>query len=232
MIGKEIPMKQAMIIAIACLVLFAAAGCATAPPPEKDFPAPTEGLIADAVYGTPAAIDGTLDPAFAKAPVIETKQKTMGDKSATATARVVWDMKYVYVFMEVQDPKLSDVNKNPWEQDSIEVFIDESDSKAEKYVAGDAQYRVNYKNVVTGGTGADLKKVKSGAKITADGYNVTVAVPFLATTPVAGSYIGFDLQVNDDDGSGARTGQRNWCDDTNNGWRYPTVFGNLHLRSK
>jgi endo-1,4-beta-xylanase len=225
-------MKHLPVFALAVFGFLALAGCATAPPEEKEFPAPKEGLMADAVFGTPVAIDGTFDPVFTKAQAIETTKKTMGDKSATAKARVIWDMKFVYVFLEVQDPALSDVNTNAWEQDSIEVFIDESNTKAEKYLAGDAQYRVNFKNAATGGTGADLKKIKSGVKIVSGGYNVTIAVPFIATTPVAGAYIGFDLQVNDDDGSGARTGQRNWNDDSNNGWRYPVVFGNLHLRSK
>jgi endo-1,4-beta-xylanase len=228
-------MKKTLLIATVCLGLLAIIGCASssaaAAPQATTVPAP-KGLIADALPGTPAAIDGTMDPVFAKAAVIETTQKSQGDNAATAKVRVVWDAKFIYVYAEVKDPKLSDTSANPWEQDSLEVFIDESNTKTEKYTAGDAQYRVNFKNVVSGGSGADTTKVKSGAKIVDGGYNITVAVPFLKTTPKAGSYIGFDLQVNDDDGGGARSGQRNWSDSTNNGWQSAAVFGNLHLLAK
>jgi endo-1,4-beta-xylanase len=224
-------MKRTMVMIVACLALTALAGCVTMPKEEKSFPKP-EGQIAEAVWGTPSAIDGTLDPVFANAKVIATSKETMGDTAATAKARMAWDYEYLYVFFEVKDPKLSDVNSNPWEKDSIEVFIDEKNSKTDAYEEGHAQYRVNYKNEVTVGTGGKLEAVKSGAKVVDGGYNVTIAVPFQLGEPVAGAYIGFDIQVNDDDGSGVRTGQRNWCDDTNNGWRIPAVFGNLHLRIK
>jgi endo-1,4-beta-xylanase len=229
-------MKKAMIVVLAILGLAFIMGCTTtsssaAAPMEKEFPAP-EGQIADAVWGTPAAIDGSMDPAFEKATPIETGMETMGDNAATAKAWMLWDNQYVYVHLEVMDPKLSDANANPWEKDSIEVFIDEKNTKTDKYTAGDAQYRVNFKNEKSVGTGGSLDKMKSGAMVIDGGYAVTIAVPFLVTKPVAGSYIGFDVQVNDDDGSGMRTGQRNWNDDTNNGWQNASVFGNLHLRSK
>ena len=160
-------MKKALFVMLACLGLAAMLSCATAPAAaagpteEKVFPKP-EGPIAEAVFGTPSAIDGSMEPAFAKARVIETTKKTMGETAASAKAWMVWDYQYLYVHFEVKDPKLSDANNNPWEKDSIEVFIDELNTKTDTYTEGDAQYRVNFKNVVTGGTGADITKLKSG----------------------------------------------------------------------
>ncbi len=231
-------MKKALLIAMACLGLVALMACASsgaAAAPKKEeakaMPEPKVGPKVEAVKGTPKAIDGTMDPVFAKAPVAETTMLTMGDaKTAHAKARVAWDEKYLYVYMEVKDPVLSDKNSNAWEQDSVEVYIDEKNAKSETYGTGIAQYRVNFKNVASGGTGAKMSQFKSGVKIVDGGYNVTVAVPFVLGAPKAGSWIGFDFQTNDDGkGDGVRSGIKDWANTTNNNYQNASQFGNAKL---
>jgi endo-1,4-beta-xylanase len=231
-------MKKLLLIALTCIGFIALIGCAsgsgstTAQPAPAPAPAPVSGPLVNAVAGTPKASDGTMDPVFANAPVIETKMQAMGDaKTANAKARVAWDAKFLYVYIEVTDPILSDKSGNAWEQDSIEVYIDENNAKSGSYTSGIAQYRVNFKNVVSGGTGADTSKFKSGVKVVTGGYNVTVAIPFLKTTPKAGSTIGFDFQTNDDGaGTGARSGVKDWANATNNNYQDASGFGNAKLQ--
>ena len=226
-------MKKALMLVLACLGLVAMMACTTASSGTTMTAeiAEPEGPKVEAVHGTPKAIDGTMDTVFEKAPVIETEMMAMGDENSShATARVAWDDNYLYVYMEVKDPVLSDAAANPWEQDSVEVYIDEKNAKSETYTAGIAQYRVNFKNVTSGGTGAKMDKFKSGVKVVDGGYNVTVAVPFALGAPKAGTWIGFDFQTNDDGaGDGVRSGIKDWANDTNNNWQNASKFGNAKL---
>jgi len=232
-------MKKVVFIALACVAALAAFSCtSTAKPAEKPAPAPAaaapaapSGPMVEAVRGTPAAIDGTMDPVFAKAQVIETGMIAVGDTSqAHAKGRLAWDDKYLYVFIEVKDAVLCDKSPNPWEQDSVEIYIDEKNSKKGSYPPGVAQYRVSYNNKASGGTGAKLSEFKSGVKIVDGGYNVTVAIPFTLGAPAAGTVIGFDFQTNDDGtGKGVRSGIKDWANKTNNNYQSAQYFGNAKL---
>ena len=70
----------------------------------------------------------------------------LGTSGSTARVRTLWDAGHIYVYAEVTDALLSKASANPWEQDSIEVFLDQNNGKTTTYEADDAQYRVNYEN--------------------------------------------------------------------------------------
>ena len=99
-------------------------------------------------YGTPV-IDGESDSIWSKAPALQLNRYQMAWEGATGTARVLWDEKNLYVLMYVNDPQLDKANANPWEQDSVEVFVDENNAKTTFYQEDDGQYRVNYENTAT-----------------------------------------------------------------------------------
>jgi endo-1,4-beta-xylanase len=232
-------MKKALLIAMACLAVLTMMACtstassaaSTTKEEAAPVPEPKVGPKVDAVHGTPQVIDGTMDPVFEKAPVIETTMLTTGDdKTANAKARLAWDDKFLYVYVEVTDPVLSDKSTNSWEQDSVEIYIDEKDAKSASYTTGIAQYRVNFKNVVSGGSGAKMSQFKTGVKIVDGGYTVTAAVPFVLGAPKAGSWIGFDFQTNDDGkGDGVRSGIKDWANTTNQNYQNASQFGNAKL---
>ena len=149
---------------------------------------------------------------------------------ATATARVLWDEENLYVLATVKDDVLNKDNSNAWEQDSIEVFIDENNNKSSAYEADDKQYRINYENTQSfNGTKCTAENVNSVAVVTADGYVIEAAFKWTDIEPALNAKVGLDIQVNDADASGSRAGTLNWADKTGNGWSSPAVFGTILL---
>jgi len=102
-----------------------------------------KGKLAIAKYGTPK-IDGEMDEIWKSTEEYLTDSYVQGTKGKVAYAkfRVLWDETSIYVYAEVFDSLLNKENSNPWEQDSIEIFIDENNSKGSSYDSDDAQYRV------------------------------------------------------------------------------------------
>lgn len=182
-----------------------------------------------AIKGSPM-IDGEIDAIWEKANEIVIDEFFGNDSGATAKARTMWDDQYLYVFLEVADATENVVSENPWEQDSIEIFIDELMNRTDFYEEDDVQYRVNRENLVTLNGGPEESMIVSATKATDTGYNVEVAIPFLKARPSEGVAIGFDLQVNDDAGSGSRDSIVKWNDVTDNGWKSTEGFGTLVLK--
>lgn len=182
-------------------------------------------------YGTPK-IDGKLDNVWKLQSTLPLTIKT-GSPQATAKVRAMWDDKYLYVYAEVTDKKLSKANSNAWEQDSIEIFIDQNNGKTSSYEADDCQYRINYKNEASfNGTKCNATNLKSVTKLTKNGYIIETAIRLTDIKPKNGTIIGIDFQINDDAGSGSRAGTYNWYDKTGTGYANPSVFGTVTLTKK
>jgi len=184
-------------------------------------------------YGT-AEIDGIKDEEYNTGnPLVVEKfiQGIEDEKNifqgATAKAWVLWDENALYVYMEVNDPVLSTASTTVYMQDSIEVFIDENNNKTAFYEPDDGQFRVNFKNEQSFGSTGSVDGLKSAAQITEGGYTVEVKIPYRNLTSQDGTIIGFDLQVNDDQGSGTRDSISKWNDPTNNSWQSTAGLGIL-----
>jgi len=198
-------------------------------PPEPKAPAPKSApKVGEAIPGK-AVVDGKIESAWNAAKVLDVAIATGAANPATAKARVMWDADFLYVLMEVADPLLNDANSAVHEKDSVEVFVDEDNAKTETYKGDDAQYRVNFRNQKSFGSNGEDKKMQSAVVLTDGGYLVEMAIPFRTSKGEAGKIIGFDLQVNDADGSGKRVGMAKWNDDTNESWRNTVNWGTLKL---
>jgi endo-1,4-beta-xylanase len=183
--------------------------------------------MVSAKKGTPI-IDGTIDPVWDKAPEIETTVKVQG-KGDTARAKIklLWDdSSTLYLLYKVTDNKLGKANTNPWEQDSVEAFIDENNARAQSYDADDAQFRVNYENKQTFAGAAKDDRITSMAKLVDGGYLVEMAIK-LKIAPKPGVAMGFDAQINDDTGTGSRQGVMIWQDKSDNTWQSMAKTGLL-----
>ena len=139
------------------------------------------------------------------------------------------DETYLYVLFEVADPLLNKASANVWEQDSVEIFIDENNAKTAVYEADDAQYRVNFENLQSFGSNGKDARFRSAARKVDGGYLVEAAVPFRTIRGRGGLMIGFDVQVNDAEASGQRQGVVTWNDPIGNDYLDTTYFGNLFL---
>ena len=181
-------------------------------------------FTAVAPKGTPV-IDGREDDVWKKASEMKINIYIEG-KGAYGIAKALWDDGNLYVLVKVADAKLSKASRNAYEQDTVEIFIDEKNNKSVDYLEDDVQYRINYENEMTvKGTPSDIQ---SAAMVTKDGYTVEAKIPLRFAKPASGTTVGFDLQINDDStGTGVRDSYSKWNDPTNETYRNTSGFGTL-----
>jgi endo-1,4-beta-xylanase len=184
--------------------------------------------VATARRGTPT-IDALEENLWKQAQEIATNTFVLGTSGATARVKVLWDAAHLYVFAKVTDPLLSKQSNNPWEEDSVEIFVDQNNAKTTSYQGDDMQFRVNFDNERSFGGAATAAKFQTATRIVQGGYHVEAAIA-LDVALQGGSVIGFDFQVNDDGlGNGVRTSVKTWNDTTGNAFQDPSQFGVLKL---
>ncbi len=188
-----------------------------------------EKLVAKIDRGSPL-IDGVADGIWAGATEITTTRFPVGSNGSTAKVKLLWDDGYLYLYATVTDPLLSKASPNPWEEDSIEIFVDPNNGQTTTYEAGDSQYRVNFDNEVSFGGGATAGNLVSATTIVPGGYVVEAAIRVDPSETVVGSVIGFDVQVNNDPGTGSRSTVATWNDLSGNAYQDTSQFGALILR--
>ena len=193
----------------------------TLPAADTLSSAPASLPVAKAVYGRDALDNAPEIPLQATLSV----DAFEGGKVAV-TARAAWDEKNLYVKINVVDPWLNASSPNSYEQDSVEIFVDESNSRGAVYDADDHHYRVNYKGVLT--VDAGFKTVYATAARTEEGFVAMFTMPFTRTVK-AGDQLGFDIRYNNAAADGVRR-LMNFCDASDTGWNDPTVFGLLELQ--
>lgn len=192
--------------------------------------------VSTSVYGTPVLGGSELDPLWnttATLPIL--KHLTMANGPTDGSAKVLWDNNNLYVLVRVKDPVLNSSSSDAHEKDSVEIFVDETNSKQTTYGTGMGQYRVNYLNEKSFNPGSISAGFESFAKVVDGGYYIETKIPFKASTPAASQVIGFDLQINDAKAAGGRQDIIMWHDVTgqsyNNGsqWGVVTLLGEQKL---
>lgn len=186
---------------------------------------PNNKFVATAKPGTPL-VDGVKEALWNSTEALPVNILIEGSGS-TAVGRVLWDEKNIYVFMEVADNLLSKASEDAYQEDCVEIFVDELNNKSADYLEDDAQYRLNFDNELT--VKGNPAEIVSATTVTDKGYNVEVMIPIRFVKPAKGVAFGFDLQVNDDSGVGRRTSIAKWNDKTNDSFRNTIGFGTLVL---
>lgn len=185
--------------------------------------------LAKALYGT-AIIDGDKDEIWNSAPEISTDRWVQGTSGSTAKVRTLWDLEYLYVYAEVSDSLLSKKSSNAYEMDSIEIFLDQNNDKTSDYGGDDGQYRVNFDNEQSYGGAASASNFTTKTKIVEGGYIVEARIALNKIQPTKNAFIGFDIQVNNDElGSGSRSSVAIWNDTSGNSYQNTSRFGLLQL---
>lgn len=189
--------------------------------------------VGTAEYGTPALGGDELDPLWnttVTLPII--KHLTMADGPADGTAKVLWDENNLYVLVSVKDPALNSSSSNVHEKDSVEIFVDETNSKSASYGTGMGQYRINYLNEQSFNPSSISTGFESFAKVVDGGYTIEAKIPFKAVVPTVNCVIGFDLQINDARATGGRQDIVMWHDETGNSWQNGSQWGEVTLIGK
>jgi endo-1,4-beta-xylanase len=176
--------------------------------------------------GAAPAIDGSIDSVWSLANTVSTDKQTTGTDTAAADVKTLWKGDTLYVLMHVHDDVLDDTASDPWQKDSVEIYVDAGNYKNGAYRPDDTQIRINYKNEVSFGTGdtaAQQARLVSATLVVDDGYIVEASIDLLEEGG-AGTFHGLDFQVNDA-ANGARQGIRNWADPTNAGYLSTSHWG-------
>ncbi|WP_336923388.1 endo-1,4-beta-xylanase [Aquipuribacter sp. SD81] len=187
--------------------------------------------FARAVEATTApVVDGEVDDVWSSAEVVTTDTQVSGSGGATAEVRTLWQGQTLYVLAEVSDPVLDATGSDPWQQDSVELFVDAGNVRNGPYRYDDTQIRISYENTVSFGTGDEgfqANRLDSATSVVDGGYVVEASVGLLESGGL-GTFHGFDVQVNDA-ADGARTGIRSWADPTGLGYQTTSRWGVLEL---
>jgi hypothetical protein len=185
---------------------------------------------------TVPTIDGTVDAiwnSYTSIPLPNGNGASGADFSATY--KMMFDATNLYLLVQVTDDvKVRDGTGGIWEDDGVEVFIDMGNTRAGTYGANDYQYSFNWNSatLVENKHGASaLVGVTLGQANTAGGYTMELKFPWstLGSPTTAGSYMGFDISVNDDDNSGTRDNQLSWYDATFGAWNNSALLGSYQF---
>lgn len=184
-----------------------------------------------AQYGTPI-IDGVIEDQWDSIEEISPKVIVGSNVTSTGSIKLLWDEDYLYTLFIVYDKDLDLSGINDYEQDSVELFLDESNDKGVAYQSDDVHYRVNYEGWNTNPSGDKSRWNTSVSLIQDDGGNV---IGYVAETsvkwnaePERGKVVGFDLQINDA-ANGVRKGTLTAFDSTGTAWNVPSAMGELIL---
>ncbi|MDR2149789.1 MAG: endo-1,4-beta-xylanase [Spirochaetaceae bacterium] len=201
--------------------------------PEQ-FLAQHQGLMAKdarrvkALFGTPV-VDGIVDPIWENAPVLPVNQYLMAWQGASGTARVLWDESALYVLVQVADSVLNKASPNAYEQDSVEVFVDEGNDKTPFFQDDDGQYRVNFANETSFNPPSCAAGFVSAVQVSGSSYTVEMKIPFKRRSSEQGAEIGFDVQINDASAQGIRQSVALWNDLSGNSFQDTSGYGILEL---
>lgn len=193
-------------------------------------PTSTEANQATAKYGTPA-IDGTIDSVWDQASEIPINRYQMAWQGATGTAKALWDDQNLYVLFQVNDAQLDKSSKNAYEQDSVEIFLDQNNEKTTFYQDDDGQYRINFDNETSFNPEGIADGFASATKVSGTNYIMEAKIPLKSITPANDTKLGFDVQINDAK-DGVRQSIAAWNDTTGTGYMDTSVYGVLTLAGK
>ena len=178
--------------------------------------------------GTPT-VDGSVEDAWNDIEEIPL-DIIVQQSNASCTAKLMWDEEYLYVLMDVKDSVLNDDSEDDYQQDSIEVFIDENNARSGSYDSDDKQYRVSFNDKHSfNGEKCLEENMKASVVITDEGYLVEAAFKWTDITPADGTEISLELQVNDATSAGSRSGTLSWADDTGTCYMNPSMLGHAKL---
>jgi hypothetical protein len=197
-------------------------------------------VIADGIYstGTAPTIDGTIDAVWNNFLPFTLGNIPVGTISGaadlSATFKVTRDATNLYVLVEVTDDALRNESTAHWEDDAIELFIDMGNDKAATYGANDFAYTFavgetavsESQHSPASTTGVTFTQ---GAKI--GGYIFEIRIPWAALggAQAAGTFVGFEVHVNDDDDNGTRDAKKTWYGTIDNAYATPSALGTLQI---
>ena len=200
--------------------------------PNDKFPKSKSDVIA---YSGTAVLDGNLDE-FELNRVMNKLYE--GSSKAFGKYGLLADDTYLYVGAEIHDSAIYPLKQSVTPShlaDSLELFFDANNDKADTYGSDDKQIRIDLYGQLYD---CQLRRLmtEGQAKITMTdfGYIAEIAIPwsYVKVNYGEGSDFGFDISINDNiTGSEERAGVIGWVGNSI-GYRDTTGFGNAYIISK
>jgi endo-1,4-beta-xylanase len=155
--------------------------------------------------------------------------------------QMLWDDNNLYVYVRVVDQVISTNAENPWEMDSIELYLDTNNSKNTGDTSswppaayGDTCDQLRYIAGQPGPVGygiLDLSNYESQQAVTSTGWSLEVRIPLADLPEFAaerGHAFGFEVHINDND-SDYRQNILKWNSSVDDSYYNPASFGTAVL---
>jgi len=144
-----------------------------------------------------------------------------------------WDTKRLYLRIAVADDQMKLDSPNPWDDDSLEIFLDADASQLRQY-DGRNDLHIFYRwkdREISFGKNSARTKVDYRSQYIDGRYVLDLAFDWdsLQVSPRPGHRIGIDVHVNDDDDGGPRDGKLSWFSRIDEVWRDPSLMGEAVL---
>ncbi len=175
----------------------------------------------------PIRIDGKRDDTWDMCTSYTLLNRVYGNKGVSGSFKASYDDRHLYLYVKVEDrTPFTDGDLNT-RKDGVEIFLNESGSKAETYGDGDQHYMFLRNGQCVCGNGADESFVQYLVTETETGYVLEACFDWGLQTH-DGS-IGFDIRINDSQSSGTRDSILQWSDTGMNTHKCLTGIGTLFL---
>ena len=205
-------------------------------PPTPPAPPTASESVCKSII--PPTIDGEADTMYEVLPM-HTPDNSIDDvdtdKDVSGSYKLTWDDKYLYILATVTDDKLVNDSEDPWDDDSIEIYLDGGNEKATSYDTNDHQLVFRWDDPTVyhpSNKNAQNPKGIDFDQITLDkGYQmeIRIAWSFIGVSVEDKHQLGFDLHINDDDTGAERDGKRTHFDNTDTAYADTSVFGTFSL---
>ncbi|UII24169.1 PKD domain-containing protein [Fulvivirga ligni] len=195
--------------------------------------APNIGLTS-----TPPTIDQNVDAVWNNVGAVNISNVTLGGMPGdfSGSYKALYDNNNLYLLVQSTDNSLNnDSGGEWWNDDVMNIFIDGDNSKGSSYDGqNDFQlgFRWNDGTVHLGGNSVqNASGINHSMYSTGNGYAMEVSIPWstIGVTPAIGNQIGIDVQIDDDDGGGARDAQIAAFSTSEMAWSNPSLFGTVYL---
>lgn len=172
-------------------------------------------------------VDGEKDEVWDTAEKISLE---IGDASADAEIRTLWDQTHLYVYAEITDDELDASAKDASKQDSLEIYINEDGIRTMELAKDDRMYRISCENQVTMlGEKAKNGTIQSQVVKTEQGYVIEAAIEWKSVNMVVHNAYGLEFRLNDASADGTLRGMLNWADNSGDEVIIPSRYGRVKL---
>jgi len=187
------------------------------------------------------AIDGAIDEVwnlFDAHPLLYMIDGETYPDSADCSGyfKACWKEDSLFVLLFAVDDIIGTSSPNAWENDGYEIYFDMDNSKDEEYQDDNYQFRFNVgSSDVTGREGLnsyDPPDVDFAIITYPENYRILEVVfplvEFGKAQPIAETYVGFDCQILDNDGSGREVALA-WNNNEHEAYFNPSKMGTIYL---